>query len=125
MTGPVVGEECPRCGYVLQTDGTLHGSDRSAKYPCASCQVEPVERDQRFTVQDYLALAPTDRDLVREWLHVHDIDPRDVAEIVLLSPHLVSVVRWSRPLTTDVDGELVTDTLTFQVRLPFPVKAAS
>lgn len=125
MSGPVVGEECPRCGYVLQTDGTLHGSAGSAKYPCASCQVEPPERDQRFTAQDFLALTSSDRNLVRGWLHVHDIEPRNVVEVVLWSPHMASVVCMSRPLRVGADGELVTDTFTFQVRVPFPVEAGS
>lgn len=76
----------------------------------------------RFTVSDFLGLDDGDRDLVRGWLAAHGINPKDVAEIWLLSPHLVSIVRWQRPLKV-VDGELVTTVpLTMQVQVPFPVK---
>ena len=78
----------------------------------------------RFTVSDYLALDEAGRQLVRSWLRLHDVSQNDVHEIVLLSPHMASIVRYKRPLEI-VDDEWVFDVpLTFGVKVPFPVEAS-
>ena len=45
--GPVVGQVCWRCGFLLRDEDTLVRTDVSATYPCLPCQFDEPRRPSK------------------------------------------------------------------------------